>query len=70
MIFTGTSTIAVIRNSCAITEIADIDTPFVNTKQLIEVQVAWIIELKERSTARLDWANAMGAQSNGCHHHH
>ena len=36
--------VAVIRNNGAITEIAHDDTPFVNTKQLIEVRVAWIIE--------------------------
>jgi hypothetical protein len=40
--------VAVIPDDGAITEIADHDTSVVDTKQLIEGRVAWIIEHKER----------------------
>src|SRR6516165_128931 len=42
--------VAVVGNNGAITEIADDHTSVVDTKQLIEGRVAWIIEHKERLT--------------------
>src|SRR6516164_566214 len=59
--------IAVIRDNGAIAEIADNDTSVVDTKQLIEVRVTWIIEHKEGlgigSICSARWANATGGRA-------